>query len=99
MHAGNRRFEPDRQLGIPFTGPQSLPQRRVDESVAADVHPIAGSAEQMIHHPLTDTGILQFRRDWEAVQTASRKRAPAGRNERTSIDKVKNHVAAHRPAV
>ena len=23
---------------------------------------------QMIHHPLTDTGILQFRRDWEAVQ-------------------------------
>jgi transaldolase len=24
---------------------------------------------QMIHHPLTDTGILQFRRDWETVQT------------------------------
>jgi len=23
---------------------------------------------QMIHHPLTDTGILQFRKDWEAVQ-------------------------------
>jgi transaldolase len=23
---------------------------------------------QMIHHPLTDTGIAQFRKDWEAVQ-------------------------------
>jgi len=23
---------------------------------------------QMIHHPLTDAGILQFRKDWEAVQ-------------------------------
>jgi transaldolase len=26
---------------------------------------------QMIHHPLTDTGILQFRRDWETVQKPS----------------------------
>ena len=25
---------------------------------------------QMIHHPLTETGILQFRKDWERVQTA-----------------------------
>ena len=25
---------------------------------------------QMIHHPLTDTGILRFRADWEAVRTA-----------------------------
>src|SRR5207244_10182557 len=23
---------------------------------------------QMIHHPLTDKGILQFRKDWETVQ-------------------------------
>jgi transaldolase len=23
---------------------------------------------QMAHHPLTDKGILQFRRDWEAAQ-------------------------------
>jgi hypothetical protein len=23
---------------------------------------------QMIHHPLTDKGILQFRKDWEAAQ-------------------------------
>ena len=24
---------------------------------------------QMVHHPLTDSGIAQFRRDWEAAQT------------------------------
>jgi hypothetical protein len=23
---------------------------------------------QMIHHPLTDKGIVQFRRDWEKAQ-------------------------------
>jgi transaldolase len=27
---------------------------------------------QMIHHPLTDNGILQFRKDWEAVQAAAK---------------------------
>ena len=32
---------------------------------------------QMIHHPLTDTGILQFREDWEAVQGTG-KRQTAG---------------------
>jgi transaldolase len=26
--------------------------------------------KQMIHHPLTDTGIVQFRRDWDTVQAA-----------------------------
>jgi transaldolase len=26
---------------------------------------------QMVHHPLTDSGILQFRKDWEAAQTAA----------------------------
>jgi transaldolase len=31
--------------------------------------------KQMIHHPLTDTGIVQFREDWETVQTAGRARA------------------------
>jgi transaldolase len=25
---------------------------------------------QMIHHPLTDTGVLQFRKDWEAAQAS-----------------------------
>lgn len=33
---------------------------------------------QMIHHPLTDAGIAQFRRDWQAAQTAGRDRAGAG---------------------
>ena len=27
---------------------------------------------QMVHHPLTDTGIQQFRKDWEAGQSAAR---------------------------
>jgi transaldolase len=40
---------------------------------------------QMIHHPLTDAGILQFRKDWEAVEgggtpTAAR-HAPGGTKE------------------
>ena len=26
--------------------------------------------EQMIHHPLTDKGVLQFRKDWEAAQAS-----------------------------
>jgi transaldolase len=26
---------------------------------------------QMVHHPLTDTGIQQFRKDWEAAQSAA----------------------------
>ena len=29
---------------------------------------------QMIHHPLTDSGILQFRKDWESVRVASQGR-------------------------
>ena len=32
---------------------------------------------QMIHHPLTDTGIVAFRRDWEAVQAAGQDGATA----------------------
>ena len=33
---------------------------------------------QMIHHPLTDSGIVQFRKDWEAVQSARAPRTRAG---------------------
>lgn len=33
---------------------------------------------QMIHHPLTDSGILQFRKDWDAVQAAGQDRATGG---------------------
>ena len=25
---------------------------------------------QMIHHPLTDKGVVQFRKDWEAAQAS-----------------------------
>lgn len=30
---------------------------------------------QMVHHPLTDAGIVAFRRDWDAVQAAGRQQA------------------------
>jgi transaldolase len=26
---------------------------------------------QMVHHPLTDTGIQQFRKDWDAAQSTA----------------------------
>ena len=39
---------------------------------------------QMIHHPLTDKGIVQFRRDWEAAQTSS--------SSATTADKEPSHV-------
>ena len=31
---------------------------------------------QMVHHPLTDAGIVRFRKDWEAAQSASRPTEP-----------------------
>jgi transaldolase len=39
---------------------------------------------QMIHHPLTDKGIVQFRRDWEAAQANALAKATA--------DKEPSHV-------
>ena len=33
---------------------------------------------EMVHHPLTDSGILRFRKDWEAVQKTSQGRANVG---------------------
>lgn len=33
---------------------------------------------EMIHHPLTDTGILRFRADWESVRSAGRANVGAG---------------------
>ncbi|MGH2380443.1 MAG: fructose-6-phosphate aldolase [Candidatus Limnocylindria bacterium] len=33
---------------------------------------------QMVHHPLTDTGITRFRKDWEAAQSAAEGRATVG---------------------
>jgi transaldolase len=33
--------------------------------------------QEMIHHPLTDTGILRFRKDWDAVQSVRPDQTPA----------------------
>jgi transaldolase len=48
--------------------------RHVTEAALAGAHiatvPIK-VLRQMVHHPLTDTGIRQFRKDWQSVQTAS----------------------------
>jgi transaldolase len=48
--------------------------RHVTEAALAGSHiatvPIK-VLRQMVHHPLTDTGIEQFRRDWEAAQSAA----------------------------
>jgi len=37
---------------------------------------------QMIHHPLTDSGIVQFRKDWEAVQSSRQSKTLAGAGSR-----------------
>ena len=48
--------------------------RHVTEAALAGSHiatvPIK-VLRQMVHHPLTDTGIQQFRKDWEAAQSAA----------------------------
>ena len=31
--------------------------------------------QQMVHHPLTDKGIVQFKKDWEAARAAMAKKA------------------------
>lgn len=52
--------------------------RHVTEAALAGAHVATVPFKvlrQMIHHPLTDTGIVQFRRDWETVQAPGRKRA------------------------
>ena len=36
-----------------------------------------GVLKQMIHHPLTDKGIVQFRRDWELAQAGAASAIPA----------------------
>jgi hypothetical protein len=32
----------------------------------------------MVHHPLTDKGIVQFKRDWEAARAAADESAKRG---------------------
>ena len=34
--------------------------------------------QQMVHHPLTDKGIVQFKRDWEAARAAANESAKTG---------------------
>ena len=48
--------------------------RHVTEAALAGAHIATVPLKilrQMIHHPLTETGILQFRKDWEAVEKPS----------------------------
>ena len=55
--------------------------RHVTEAALAGAHAATVPLKvlrQMVHHPLTDTGIEQFRRDWESVQAAGRNPVSAG---------------------
>jgi transaldolase len=48
--------------------------RHVTEAALAGAHIATVPLKvlrQMIHHPLTETGILQFRKDWESVERGS----------------------------
>jgi transaldolase len=55
--------------------------RHVTEAALAGSHiatvPIK-VLRQMVHHPLTDTGIQQFRRDWEEAQSAAQSNEAVG---------------------
>jgi transaldolase len=55
--------------------------RHVTEAALAGAHVATVPHKvlrQMIHHPLTDTGIHQFRKDWEAVQGVGKHEAASG---------------------
>jgi len=61
--------------------------RHVTEAALAGAHIATVPLKvltQMIHHPLTDKGIVQFRRDWEAAQASA---SPA-----TTVDEDPSHV-------
>jgi transaldolase len=50
--------------------------RHVTEAALAGAHIATGPLEvltQLIHHPLTDTGIMKFRSDWASVQQTGEK--------------------------
>jgi transaldolase len=60
--------------------------RHVTEAALAGAHIATVPLKvlrQMIHHPLTEAGILQFRKDWEAVQGGGKEQAPAPTLDRT----------------
>jgi transaldolase len=55
--------------------------RHVTEAALAGAHiatvPIT-VLRQMVHHPLTDSGIVRFRQDWEKAQGVAQPQPPAG---------------------
>ena len=55
--------------------------RHVTEAALAGAHIATVPLKvlrQMIHHPLTDSGIVQFRKDWDTVRAPGRHHASAG---------------------
>jgi transaldolase len=53
--------------------------RHVTESALAGAHVATlpfKVFQQMVHHPLTDKGIVQFRKDWESARAALEKQLP-----------------------
>src|SRR5262245_36092928 len=41
--------------------------------------------QQMVHHPLTDKGIVQFKRDWEAARAAADESAKSAKSEPAKV--------------
>jgi transaldolase len=41
--------------------------------------------QQMVHHPLTDKGIVQFKRDWEAARAAADESAKSSKSEPAKV--------------
>jgi transaldolase len=41
--------------------------------------------QQMVHHPLTDKGIVQFKRDWEAARAAADESAKSAKREPAKV--------------
>ena len=72
--------------------------RHVTEAALAGSHiatvPLKVLA-QMVRHPLTDAGIVTFRRDWEAAHAASGRRPSKGR---PAGDQGRSTSLARRPA-
>ena len=68
------------ELGAEVLAASIRSPRHVTEAALAGAHIATVPLKvltQMVHHPLTDTGIGQFRRDWEGAQTGSARTKPA----------------------
>jgi transaldolase len=69
------------ELGTEVLAASIRHPRHVTEAALAGAHIATVPLKvltQMIHHPLTDAGILRFRADWEAAQAATRDALSAG---------------------